>query len=447
MPTDTHILLSRILGVLGAATLVACAGRSTTGNSDDDSNGSNGSDSESGGTSESEPESESDGDSTSTTDEGEDTDEPILDMHTTGDGDGDPECNGLEIYEEFEWVPPIQCLPMDNSSWFNICFDPPEGVACESRPFADQCILDEVICAQEIGCGPLTTDAGACCYVMWGGCPPGRPWIVDGHARHAALVDDSAWSLPLRPLCPLCIDTAALDRVTRAALAELWASEGLSEHASVASFTRFTLQLLALAAPAALIEASTRAKLDEVRHAQTCFALASAYAGAPIGPAALDIRGGLDQPFDLTSIALSLAAEGCIAETVSAILIAAARDRARDPVLRAALAAIARDEVEHVLLAWEALAWMCQRARENGARELEAKLAAVFCAAEQHVALGPTTTRAGDRELRAHGYLSLDERRAIAARALAEVVAPAARELFTSIPRATRAIMSEEQTA
>ena len=108
-------------------------------------------------------------------------------------------------------------------------------------------------------------------------------------------------------------------------LADVWAREGLAEHASVASFTRFSQQLLALGAPPGpLIRASARAAVDEVWHTpRFCFALASACAGRSIGPAALDVRPGRDEPRDLSTIALRLAAEGCIAETVSAILIAA----------------------------------------------------------------------------------------------------------------------------
>jgi hypothetical protein len=219
------------------------------------------------------------------------------------------------------------------------------------------------------------------------------------------------------------------------------ASEGLSEHASVAAFTRFTIQLLALGAPSALIQASIRAGRDEVRHARACFALASAYAGSPVGPGPLDIRGGLDEPFDLDSIALTLAAEGCIAETVSLILLAAARDRARDPAVVAMLAAIVEEEEAHVLLAWEALAWMCRRgARPSG-------LMAVFRDAEQHVGLGATTERPGNpAAMREHGYLAVEERREIASLALARVVAPAARELFASLGHDTdvRGLVSDD---
>jgi hypothetical protein len=426
-PPDTRMLLGRILGVLGVASLASCAAR-TSGDGATEESGS-------GSSSESESSSESMS-STSETDTGDDG--PVLDVNQTGDGDGDEtdggECSGLDVDYEIAFMAPTRCLPPEGRwyAWANVCFYPPEGVTCESEPFPDACILDGYSCGfaemgEEIGCGPFTTDTGACCYVVWGDCPVGRPWIVDGHARRAALEGSDKWSSTID------LELATLDVETRAALADAWASEGLSEHASVAAFTRFTIQLLALGAPSALVEASIRAGRDEVRHARACFALAGAYAGSPVGPGPLDIRGGLDEQFDLDSIALTLAAEGCIAETVSLILLAAARDRARNPAVAAILAAIVEEEQTHVLLAWEALAWMCRRGAGLS------RLMAVFRDAEQHVGFGATTERPGNVvAMREHGYLPIAERREIASQALERVVAPAAGELFASLGHGVR---------
>jgi hypothetical protein len=411
---ETRALLGRILGVLGVASLAGCAERAIGEGTTDES--------ESGSSSESS--------STTTTETGDDG--PVLDLGSPGDGDGDGtdgnfECSGLVVDHQVEIMPPLECLPEDEWAWNSVCFYPPYGVSCESEPFTDECILDNYTCGlihggDEIACGPFTTETGACCYVVLGGCAVGRPWIVDGLARRAAVERSDDWAD--------CIDLelATLDADTRAALADAWASEALSEHASVAAFTRFTMQLIALGAPAALVQASIRAGLDEVRHAQACFSLASAYAGGPVGAGPLDVRGGLDGSFDLESITLTLAAEGCIAETVSLLLLAAARDRAKNPVVRAMLTKIVDDEEAHVLLAWEALAWMCRRGASLDG------LLAVFRAAEQHVGFGATTERVGNPvAMREHGYLSIEERREIATRALARVVAPAARELFATL--------------
>jgi hypothetical protein len=422
---DSRALLGRILGVLGVASLAGCAGRAIADEAADETEAEAESESSSTSTSTSTSSTTDTDTETETEDEG-----TIFDIGNPGDGDGDEtegngECSGLDDDYYIEFVPPIECLGPEGR-WGSdaVCFYPPDGVSCESEPFPDECILDAYGCGliqggDEISCGPFTTDTGACCYVVLGQCAVGRPWIVDGRARLAGLEGSDDWADGIE------LEPATLDADTRAALADAWASEGLGEHASIAAFSRFTMQLIALGAPRELVRASIRAGLDEVRHARACFTLASAYAGTRVGPGPLDVRGGLAGPFDLESVALTLATEGCIAETVSVILLAAARDRAKNPVVRAMLAKIVDDEQAHVLLAWEALAWMCRRGQRLDG------LLAVFREAEQHVGFGATTERAGDpAAMREHGYLSIEERREIATRALRQVVAPAARELF-----------------
>jgi hypothetical protein len=93
-----------------------------------------------------------------------------------------------------------------------------------------------------------------------------------------------------------------LDPDTRAALACEWLDDARLEHASVASFARFVLELLALGAPAELVHFAQRALGDEIDHARRCFSLASRYAQEPLGPAALQVDGalaelGLAKPF------------------------------------------------------------------------------------------------------------------------------------------------------
>lgn len=63
------------------------------------------------------------------------------------------------------------------------------------------------------------------------------------------------------------------------------------EHASVAAFSSFSLSLLALGAPSRLLRSCAMATLDEIRHAELCFALASEYLGRALAPAPLDTTG------------------------------------------------------------------------------------------------------------------------------------------------------------
>jgi hypothetical protein len=251
-----------------------------------------------------------------------------------------------------------------------------------------------------------------------GDCAVGRPFLVDGRARLGTLAPREGWADRIEP------DTTGLDGETRAALADFWGREALFEHASVASFARFVMQLLAAGAPADLVRSAQRALAEEIDHATLCFGLSSAYSGTLVGPSSLDITGGLQ---GLVSAAVAVAREGCIAETVAALQVAASRDAATDPAVRAALATVAEQEMEHALLAWRYLRW----ALDRGDAALHAAVAAAFTAPEAHVGIGATTPLPGAREaMRGHGCLPPDERRALAADSLARVVLPAARALL-----------------
>jgi hypothetical protein len=307
---------------------------------------------------------------------------------------------------------------------FNCFVAPAAPATCAA--YTEACILSTYTCGfsqggMSIACGPVNEIQGQCCYVIEGDCAVGRPFTVSGRARLATLVPGAGWGASLAP------DLSGLDRATRAALADAWGQEALFEHASIASFARFVMQLLALGAPADLVLAAQRALVEEHAHARTCFGLASAYAGVALAPGALPIEGGLDESGGATAIVESLAREGCVAETVAALQARRACDEARDPVVKAALEAIAAEETEHAALAWRALAW----ALERGSDAMRAAVARVFADAEAHVALGAVTHLVGDEAaMRAHGYLPVEERRALAREALGRVVGPAASALL-----------------
>ena len=95
--------------------------------------------------------------------------------------------------------------------------------------------------------------------------------IIDGEARLAEPATRSDWC-SARPVG----ETVAVDAATRRALREAWLADALLEHASIASFSRFTLELMALGAPPSLVAASLAAGDDEIRHARACFSLSAA---------------------------------------------------------------------------------------------------------------------------------------------------------------------------
>lgn len=189
-----------------------------------------------------------------------------------------------------------------------------------------------------------------CCYWFCEGACCGRPFTIEGHARVAdtTLRDDwcADWSA----------ETNDLDAVTQKALVEAWRADAQMEHASVASFARFTMELLALGAPAEIVAASQLASLDEVEHARLCFGLASRFSGRALGPGPLDMTAAL-RGTSLAECAGWTVIEGCIGETIASLTARAQIDVVKEEDVRRALLRIAEDEEAHAALAWRFVAW------------------------------------------------------------------------------------------
>ncbi len=269
-----------------------------------------------------------------------------------------------------------------------------------------------------VSCGPYPED-GQCCYIVTylSVCGDGRPCLVEGVAQQAEVSARADWCAELSAGTG---DSAGLD--VRAALARRWTAAGLAEHASVAAFARFMLQLMAHGAPPELLVETQAALADEVEHARLCFALASRHAGAPVGPGSFDAAAsGLEA--GLRAVVLALVREGCIGETIAAAVAEHAARLAEHGDAREVLARIAADERRHSLLSWRALRWLLGRA-DAGLRE---EVARVFAWA--------TTPAAAADELpgellRRHGLVPAREADALARECLARLIRPAAEALL-----------------
>ncbi|MCH9683323.1 MAG: ferritin-like domain-containing protein [Deltaproteobacteria bacterium] len=209
----------------------------------------------------------------------------------------------------------------------------------------------------EVKCSEVS-DGNVCHYIVTmaeAGCGKGRPLFIDDQARTAPATARDDWAQPgLEPW------VRGLDVRTRRALADHWLHAALAEHASVASFARFVLDLGAMGAPPALLTDATTAIQDEVRHAQIAFALAGAYAGEAVGPGPLPLH-GLVAGADSEAIVRAAVREGCVEETLAAAEAELAAHRATDPAVRHALTAIAEDEARHAVLAWRFVDWALSR--------------------------------------------------------------------------------------
>jgi hypothetical protein len=369
---------------------------------------------------------------------------PFLVQAATVDADGVPGVS--ELLEGTFDAPARQCFPVDElhpdftvadlwdqSGWL-VCEPRADDGSCEAAASLDQWRTIELF-SDALGealppnwavsalCDETTTDD--CCWAMLaddtsvgngggggGGWEAGRPFAVEQQARHAESATHTGWSEVV------ALQVGHLPPALRAQAAARWAELGASEHASVASFSRFNLELLALGAPASLLERATDAIRDEIAHARLAYAVASAYAGQPVGPGPLPVHGALDRSEDPARVLVAAILEGCINETISAALAQHAAQRAADPALAAPMRQVAEDETRHAELSWAFVRWLLAERPE-----LRTLAAATFD--------GYRLPAAGSEpDLAAHGLPSGQSQHLVARRIFHEVVRPCADALL-----------------
>jgi hypothetical protein len=232
-----------------------------------------------------------------------------------------------------------------------LCISPVDSFCGTPRPSTFQCQTEADECA-----GPADCAESAMCqhngerFVCTSRPVCGRPFLVGAEARTAAEAAGHGW------------DHSKLDRVValtlaeRAVVAAHYRAAALMEHASIAAFARFTLELVALGAPAELVSASVSAMTDETAHTRLCVELADRYSDTAFSPGVLDVTNALSEP-DLLAVVDRAVLEGIFGETSAALEAAWARDAAEDEAVRHALTIIAEDESRHAALAVRFIAW------------------------------------------------------------------------------------------
>lgn len=205
----------------------------------------------------------------------------------------------------------------------------------------------------------------------------GRPLRIGKRAITPDVRASKEWARGPRP------DPSGLDDVTRGVLRDLWLHDARKEHASVPAFGRVARHLVALGAPSDLVKRAHLSCLQEIDHAERCFALASAYAGEDLGVQPMPALYGADEalPRDRTKALVLVATEalvdGALLEDFNAELARTALDDVRDPACREALVRIVEDESDHAALAWDILAYCVAEGGEAVVRALRAKHAAI----------------------------------------------------------------------
>ena len=337
---------------------------------------------------------------------------PLVACSTDGDG-GSGMCSGPSTERE--------CFD-PGTTHFNTGNLPPDAQPPTPTPEFDQngCQVRAQVrngCCNPARCGPDFVD-GKCCYVFSAGSCCGRPLLVEGKPLLPAIEQRTDW-----------LDSEVVSELTRAVpagesalLGAAWLEDARMEHASIASFARFTLDLLAFGAPAELVEGAQRALGDEIRHARLCFSVAAAYSKVTRGPGPMPLQGVLPSR-SLAEAAAAAVIEGCIGETIAALALEQQAATAQSPALRRLLSGLAADEANHAELAWRFVEW----ALASGTPDVAAAVEAAF----RRAAL-PRSAPGADLEAtawRAHGRLARGDLERVGASALSEVIAPCARAL------------------
>jgi tetratricopeptide (TPR) repeat protein len=183
----------------------------------------------------------------------------------------------------------------------------------------------------------------------------GRPFLVDGERRQGELVTSELWNTNLT------LDFSFLNTSEREQVGAFWSDKGREEHASIAAFSRFILQLLRLGAPPELIAEAARALSDEIEHAKLCFGIASAALGYSVGVGSINMEDCLANNDNPWSILEATLVEGCIGETVSSALEFASLNRCKNDTISTILKRIAKDEIRHSKLAWKSAKWILEQ--------------------------------------------------------------------------------------
>lgn len=197
-------------------------------------------------------------------------------------------------------------------------------------------------------------DDNMCCYHWFEYCS-GRPLLDHHQPQVAPASEHTDWLDDLSALG----DPVPADSFITQRLADAWLADALAEHASIASFARAAQELMALGGPPRLLDGMLRAGQDEIDHARRCFTLASRFAARDLGPGPL--RAISPRPTTWAHLMVDTFLEGCVGETIAALIAERAMGRTRDSDCLETLHVIATDESHHAALAWSTLRWAIQQ--------------------------------------------------------------------------------------
>lgn len=240
------------------------------------------------------------------------------------------------------------------------------------------------------------------------GTPPDTTMVVEGRPLMAA-------AGPVRA-STVFLPTSQAEGSGHPEAAARWLDAALAEHASVASFARAVMELSAVGAPTALLADHLQAGLDEVKHTEMAFEVARRLGARPQVPGPMPVPAPREPT--LARLAGDTFIEGCVNETIAALVASRAATHCADPTTRATLETIAQDEAAHAALAWRTVRWALDRDR----RSVSARLASIALPNP-----GPGRRQAGLLE---HGVLDEHHLHRATEEAVARIIVPLYDELL-----------------
>ena len=142
---------------------------------------------------------------------------------------------------------------------------------------------------------------------------------------------------------------------------QVWAARHGVETGAALRFGSLSRRLWEAGAPESLVDVAARASRDEERHASRCADILRMRQASVPAP---ETRLLEYAPMSLTPeqrLAYEVVAQSCISETESMSTLVTLLDAAHEPMLKAIIQELARDEVQHARLGWGYLTWAKER--------------------------------------------------------------------------------------
>lgn len=142
---------------------------------------------------------------------------------------------------------------------------------------------------------------------------------------------------------------------------QVWAARHGVETGAALRFGSLSRRLWEAGAPEGLVDVAARASRDEERHASRCADILRMRQAPVPAPETRLLEYAPTSLATEQRLAYEVVAQSCISETESMSTLVTLLDAAHEPMLKAILQELARDEVQHARLGWGYLTWAKER--------------------------------------------------------------------------------------